>query len=268
MLFQINNNIIKVNYTPQYQSENLKHFFLIFDKYSYLHSHCNFIAIHSTLIQSHVVRAAARSKAVIWPNHQVPYRFHSTISSGLRDNIITALSIIEWQTCLSFIEHDQWDYVVFTSFNSDGYFSTSFGRSRNLLDINRLSVWRTENIIWSWMWQYWHHNPRGGQCSGTMAWTEQTWSRQLHPYCIQQCWIRTVTVAIPINFQKRNSLEVDFQGTTYDYDSIMHYGQFIPTDTGSITIEVTNNAEYKLTTRATNTWSRCDSIKLYVQLPR
>ena len=29
-------------------------------------------------------------------------------------------------------------------------------------------------------------------------------------------------------FQKRNSLEVDFQGTTcYDYDSLMHYGQFI-----------------------------------------
>ena len=46
-------------------------------------------------------------------------------------------------------------------------------------------------------------------------------------------------------FQKRNSLEVDFQGTTYDYDSLMHHGQFIPTETGSITIEVTNNAEYK-----------------------
>ena len=49
----------------------------------------------------------------------------------------------------------------------------------------------------------------------------------------------------------------------------MHYGQFIPTETGSITIEVTNNAEYKrqgqpILGQFTNTrFSETDVIQIY-----
>ena len=45
-------------------------------------------------------------------------------------------------------------------------------------------------------------------------------------------------------FDKQNSYEVDYQGTTYDYRSVMHYSRNAFSRNTLNTIVVTNNAEY------------------------
>ena len=47
------------------------------------------------------------------------------------------------------------------------------------------------------------------------------------------------------NFKKRNSFEVDYQGTVYDYGSIMHYRRNSFSENGLDTITVKNITEYK-----------------------
>ena len=180
-------------------------------------------------MQNRPARSAARSRTLLWPNRQVYYVFDPSVSSGLQTNIRTAMNTIERQTCLRFFHRSsQNDYVLFTSHSEDG--CTSYvGRQGGSQEITLGPGCNSMRVIIHEIGHalgLWHEHSRPDRDS----------------------YIRVLTGNIESEkrfaFNKRNSYEVDYQGTTYDYGSVMHYRRNAFSSNGMNTIEVTNTAEY------------------------
>ena len=182
------------------------------------------------IIQNRPARAAARSKALLWTNRQIYYIFDSSVSAGLQTNIRTALNTIERQTCLRFFHRSsQSDYIRFTSHSEDGcssYLGRRGGEQEITLGPGCNNMGKIIHEIGHAL-ALWHEHTRPDRDSYVRILSNNVEEERRH------------------NFNKQNSFEVDYQGTTYDYDSVMHYTRTeFGSPSGSTTIEVTNNAEY------------------------
>ena len=181
------------------------------------------------VIQNHPVRSAARDRDLLWPNRQIHYAFDSSVSSWLQARIRTALNTMERQTCLRFFHRsNQRDYILFTSHSGDG--CTSYvGRQGGSQEITLGPGCNNIGIIIHEVCHalgLWHEQSRPDRDSYVRILNNNIQSGKEH------------------NFAKRNSYEIDYQGTTYDYRSVMHYRRSAFSRNGLDTIVVTNGAEY------------------------
>lgn len=140
------------------------------------------------------------------------------------------MNTIERQTCLRFFHHSsQSDYIRFTSHSEDGC-SSHIGRRGGEQEITLGPGCNNTGIIIHEIGHalaLWHEHTRPDRDSYVRILSNNVEEERRH------------------NFNKRNSFEVDYQGTTYDYDSVMHYVRnAFGSPSGSTTLEVTNNAEY------------------------
>ena len=185
------------------------------------------------LIQNRPTRSAMRGKDLLWPNKRVYYQYHSTVSSALQTNITTAMDAIERQTCLRFIQRaSQSDYVEFTSNALDGC-TSNIGKIGGRQEITLGPKCNNVGIIIHEI----------GHALG--LWHEQ--SRPDRDSYVRILYSNIISNETD-NFDKRNSFQVDYQGTAYDYASVMHYREnefaleHLPRDT--VTIEITNYTRY------------------------
>lgn len=171
-----------------------------------------------------------RDRDLLWPNRQVHYTFDSSVSSGLQANIRTAMNTIERQTCLRFFHRSsQRNYILFTSHSNDGC-SSHVGLQGGSQEVTLGPGCNNIGIIIHEI----------GHALGL-------WHEQSRPD--RDNFVRILNSNIQSgkesNFAKRNSHEVDYHGTTYDYGSVMHYriNEF-SSSTGLNTITITNSYEY------------------------
>ena len=171
-----------------------------------------------------------------WPNNIVRYHFHSNISLERRREIRQAMDHWEEHTCLRFLSRDREDsdYIEFVSFGPS-CFSSHIGWRGGKQVVNLLprckfgiSVHEIGHAI-----GFWHEQSRPDRDNYITMHYENIRGGTGNP-----------------NFFKRSSFEIDYQGSTYDYGSIMHY----PTDWGvfpgckgerCITMSVNNPEEYR-----------------------
>ena len=174
-------------------------------------------------------RNAVRSQASLWPNGEVPYAFKSSVSPSIRAKICAALNIIEQQTCIRFvIRSNQADYVEFRSYDSDDC-ASYVGRQGG-----KQSIWlgpgcHTTGIILhevSHALGLFHEHSRPDRDNYIKILTDNIRPSIIH------------------NFRKRTSYEVDYRGTDYDYNSVMHYSINAFSVNGRNTILVSNTAVY------------------------
>ena len=181
-------------------------------------------------------KRAAGSSINLWPNRIVRYRISSRISSSVARNISTAIARYRSSTCLRFIRTSgTGDYIDFVS-TSSGCFSNSIGRKggRQVINLQNPGCTSVGIII---------HEI--GHAIGF-------WHEQSRPDRDQYVDIHRNNIRIgrSSQFMKRSYSEVDYQGSGYDYGSIMHYRRTAfnkPGCRGSTcyTISVNNATEYR-----------------------
>ena len=181
-------------------------------------------------MQSRQVRSAARDRDLLWSNRQIHYVFGSSVSSGLQAKIRTAMNTIERQTCLRFFHHsNERNYILFTSYTDDGC-SSYVGQQGGSQEVTLGSGCDNIGIIIHEI----------GHALGM-------WHEQSRPD--RDSYVQIITSNIQSgkesNFRRRNSYEVDYQGTPYDYRSVMHYTKNAFSSNGLDTIQV-NNVQYNL----------------------
>ena len=177
-------------------------------------------------------RAATASSIKLWPNRIVRYRISSNISSSVAMNISTAITKYQSSTCLHFIRViGGGDFIDFVS-TSSGCKSNSVGRKGGKQFINLQNPGCTSvGIIIHEI----------GHAIG--FWHEQ--SRPDRDQYVDIHW-NNIRNKKSSQFMKRKYSDVDYQGSGYDYGSIMHYPKraFSKNITKHDTITANNPAEY------------------------
>ena len=140
------------------------------------------------------------------------------------------MNTIERQTCLQFFHRsNQRNYVLFTSNTNDGC-SSYIGQQGGSQEITLGPGCNNIGIIIHEI----------GHALG--LWHEQSRpDRDSYVHILSG----NIQSGKASQFAKRNSYEVDYRGTTYDYRSVMHYriNEFT-SSAGLNTIEIANSFEY------------------------
>ena len=154
---------------------------------------------------------AVNSDSGLWSDHTVWYAISPSISSNTSQVIRHAMNHWEENTCLQFLERsEENDYVMFDN-SQTGCYSTSVGRSGGMQTINLEAGTECENfgVIVHEIGHvigFWHEQSRPDRDNYvTINWDN----------------IRDDAFS-QYQFLKRNDLQIDYQGSGYDYSSIMH----------------------------------------------
>ncbi|XP_064403040.1 zinc metalloproteinase nas-4-like [Halichondria panicea] len=140
-----------------------------------------------------------------WPGEIINYDFHSSVSSFLRSQIMSAITVYERETCLLFRRVGVANCIQFTAQGS-GCSSDSIGRKGGIQTITLPSGCQSIKTIIHEI----------GHAIG--LWHEQ--SRPDRDYHVN-IHLENIQSGRSHNFEKRQN--VDYQGESYDYRSIMHY---------------------------------------------
>ena len=179
-------------------------------------------------------KRAAASDRQIWSGGIVPFTYDSSLSAEVRIRIRKAMDEYENTTCLHFIEHtNQSDYIYFTDAKNNMCSSNSIGRRTGKLVINLSHGCQHHRTILHEIGHalgFWHEHTRPDRDFYVTIFEENIISGKLH------------------NFLKRKDKTVDYQGSKYDYGSIMHYikNAFVNAScSGCSTVDVNNTSEYE-----------------------
>ena len=182
---------------------------------------------------SHVSKRAATSNATkLWPSKTVPYVISTAFNDTQRRNILQAMRNWSDETCIRFVAQSyQFDYISFIK--SDSGCNSKVGR-----DGGRQYIRLTDSCA--------HHN---ASIMHEIGHALGLWHEQSRPdrdsYVTILC--KNIIESEEDNFYRQSEKMVDYQGTEYDYRSIMHYPTtaFVKPDcSGCQTIVVNNNATY------------------------
>ena len=182
---------------------------------------------------SREVRAVA-SNVRLWENGIIPYIISSSFSSDRQEVIRDAMDIWEDNTCLRFVPRG-WKHLHYLRFQNrhKGCYYTSIGREGFQHKIN-LEKNRCTNLG--------KNLHEIGHAIG--FWHEQ--SRPDRDSYVTINW-NNIRNGKSHNFMRRKDFDIDYQGSGYDYGSIMRYRDtaFVKHPCrGCKTIEVNNNAAY------------------------
>ena len=153
---------------------------------------------------------AARSAvgAHLWDNNTIWYKISTSFSGYATRLIHQALEYWENRTCLRFLPAGESpDYVHFIRAEA-GCYATYIGKQGGMQIVNigyncvrfRYIVHEIGHVV-----GFWHEHTRPDRDDFVTVYTNRVYKRNI------------------INFVKRKSSNVDYQGVKYDYGSIMHY---------------------------------------------
>ena len=178
-------------------------------------------------------KRAAASDRQIWSGGIIPFTYNSSLSAEVRKKIRKAMDEYENTTCLQFIEYsNQSDYIYFTDAKKRVCSSNSIGRRNGRLTINLSRGCQHHRTILHEIGHalgFWHEHTRPDRDFYVEILEENIKNGKVH------------------NFMKRRDKTVDYQGSKYDYSSIMHYRQtaFVNAScSGCFTVDV-NSSEYE-----------------------
>ena len=160
-----------------------------------------------------------------WPNGIVYYDFHTSVGSELRRIIERAIEEFEQKTCLNFqLAPVAPDCIMFTA-NGDGC-TSSVGKVGGLQyitlpNLGSLGTCQTHGITLHEIGHaigFWHEQSRPDRDHYVTTHLENIKNSQHHNFGIRE--------------------DVNYQGVTYDYHSIMHYSQYAYSKNGKKSIIV------------------------------
>ena len=186
------------------------------------------------------LQAATSSSKKLWPGRTVPYKFHSSLSASRRALISSAINAWQRATCLRFVlRTTQRSYLNFRG--DKARCSSRIGRqggAQSLFIGPRCSRGNAIHEIGHAV-GFWHEQSRP--------------DRDRYVKILK----RNIKRGKGHNFMRRSHHDVDYQGTEYDYGSIMHYGRaFFSKCTNNPrvncpTIAVSNSSAYSAQGRPT-----------------
>jgi len=180
-------------------------------------------------------KRGAGSSISLWPGGIVKYHIMSSISANGIENINAAMTHFEKNTCLKFLPaRGDEDFIDFIN-SERGCYTTYIGRQggRQIINLGSPGCERVEVIIHEIAHAigFWHEQSRPDRDN----YVKINWNR--------------IEEGRQGQFWKRDSFDIDYQGSSYDYRSIMHYPKTAfsrpgcQTD-GCVTISVSNPREY------------------------
>ncbi len=156
-------------------------------------------------------KRAAGSKIRLWENAIVPYTISRNMPAEAAMNISTAMKVFETNTCLRFrTVNGARNYVKFTK-KDKGCYSTFIGRrnGRQIINLGSPGCYTVPVILHEIAHAigFWHEQSRPDRDSYvTVHWNNI--ERKSSGF---------------YQFLKRKDYSIDYQGSEYDYSSIMHY---------------------------------------------
>ena len=152
------------------------------------------------------IQAASSDSAKLWKRGIVPYSFHSSLSAGHRVLIRSAIKAWEKATCLHFVPRTtQSSYLYFRgNRNRCGSYVGRKGGRQSVYIGPRCNRGNSIHEIGHAV-GFWHEQSRPDRDEYINILTRNIASGMRH------------------NFMKRRHHDVDYQGTKYDYGSIMQY---------------------------------------------
>ena len=181
--------------------------------------------------ESHVSKRAASSDPdKLWTNQRVPYEISSSFTTSQRNNIRSAMDVLSSHTCIRFEERSgQSDYVFFEKGDEC---SSKIGR------VSGCQLITLTSSCASIQGKILHEI-----CHALGLWHEQSRPDRDSYVTIH---LDNIEEDMEGNFEKRKDKEVDYQGTGYDYRSVLHYGKrYFNNCRNCDTITVNNDREYQ-----------------------